>query len=201
MEAKFVEIDGNLYEGGGQMIRSSIVLSTLLNKPFSIHSIRANRPNPGINNQLRTILSPFMDKPPAVGKTELEFTPTKIPNLSKIAADTSASCTLMMQCMLPIAVFTGYEDETVIEGGTDVMNSPPSRIVRKVLVPLLSRLGIKLDIIKVKSGYYPKGRGSIQYTVKVEKQVQGFEMTKFTPPTQGFLQFYSTKDALPEETN
>lgn len=60
MESKFVEIDGNLYEGGGQMIRSSIVLSTLLNKPFRIHSIRANRPNPGINNQLRSILAPFV---------------------------------------------------------------------------------------------------------------------------------------------
>lgn len=51
------------------------------------------------------------------------------------------------------------------------MNSPPSRVVKKVLAPLLARMGIILDIIKVKSGYYPKGRGFIQYTVKLDSKV------------------------------
>lgn len=77
------------------------------------------------------------------------------------------------------------------------MNSPPSRIVKKILVPLLSKMGINLKIIKIKSGYYPKGRGFIQYSVKVDKEVHGLEMVKFTPPTGGYLSFYSTKEALP----
>ena len=64
MEQEGVKIDGSKHEGGGQIIRSSIVLSVLLNKPCTIHSIRAGRSNPGINNQLRAILSPFMDKLP-----------------------------------------------------------------------------------------------------------------------------------------
>ena len=54
-----VEIDGSLYEGGGQMIRSSLALSLLLHKEFRMHSIRKNRPNPGINNQLRSVFSAF----------------------------------------------------------------------------------------------------------------------------------------------
>lgn len=54
-----VVIDGSLYEGGGQMIRSSLALSIILNREFTMHSIRKNRPNPGINNQLRSIFSAF----------------------------------------------------------------------------------------------------------------------------------------------
>ncbi len=52
-----IEIDGSLHEGGGQMIRSSLALSLLLNKEFRMIGIRKNRPNPGINNQLRSVFS------------------------------------------------------------------------------------------------------------------------------------------------
>lgn len=56
MEAETIEIDGSVYEGGGQIIRSSLALSVILKKPFAINSIRKNRPNPGLNNQLRAVL-------------------------------------------------------------------------------------------------------------------------------------------------
>lgn len=66
MEDQIV-IDGSLYEGGGQMIRSSIALSIITHKDFRMHSIRKNRPNPGINNQLRSVFSAFTEKVPKVG--------------------------------------------------------------------------------------------------------------------------------------
>jgi RNA 3'-terminal phosphate cyclase len=68
-------IDGSLYEGGGQMIRSSIALSIITNKDFRMHSIRKNRPNPGINNQLRSVFSAFTEKTPKVGESEIYFYP------------------------------------------------------------------------------------------------------------------------------
>jgi|JI9StandDraft_2_1071091.scaffolds.fasta_scaffold468773_2 RNA 3'-terminal phosphate cyclase len=71
MEPDKIVIDGSIYEGGGQIIRSCLALSIILKKPFFIHSIRKNRPNPGINNQLRAILGPFMPgvKVPANGSS------------------------------------------------------------------------------------------------------------------------------------
>ncbi len=44
-------IDGSYGEGGGQILRNSIALSTLTKKPIKITNIRANRPNPGIKPQ------------------------------------------------------------------------------------------------------------------------------------------------------
>jgi RNA 3'-terminal phosphate cyclase len=58
MEDQIV-IDGSLHEGGGQMIRSSIALSIITKKDFRMHSIRKNRPNPGINNQLKSVFGAF----------------------------------------------------------------------------------------------------------------------------------------------
>lgn len=51
------------------MIRSSLALATILGKEFRMHSIRKNRPNPGINNQLRSVFSAFSQKIPKVGDT------------------------------------------------------------------------------------------------------------------------------------
>jgi RNA 3'-terminal phosphate cyclase (ATP) len=83
------------------MIRSSIALSIITEKDFRMHSIRKNRPNPGINNQLRSVFSAFTDKGPKVGETEVYFYP-KYLYPTEVKASTAASCTLMMQCMVPV---------------------------------------------------------------------------------------------------
>jgi len=57
------------------MIRSSIALSIITKKDFKMHSIRKNRPNPGINNQLRSIFEAFTEKAPKVGESEVYFYP------------------------------------------------------------------------------------------------------------------------------
>lgn len=46
-----VTIDASIYEGGGQIFRTSIAIATILNIVCNIHSIRKNRPNPGLAKQ------------------------------------------------------------------------------------------------------------------------------------------------------
>ncbi len=106
------------------MIRSSLALSLLLGKEFRMVGIRKNRPNPGINNQLRSIFSAFTEKLPKVGDTQIYFYP-KFLKPKEILASTAASCTLMMQCLVPVITGLGFDQVIKINGGTDVSRSPP----------------------------------------------------------------------------
>ena len=49
-----VQIDGSFGEGGGQILRTSLALSMITARPFVMHSIRANRPTPGLRRQHAT---------------------------------------------------------------------------------------------------------------------------------------------------
>ena len=44
-------LDGSHGEGGGQMLRTALVLSLLTDQPFRIEQIRAGRSNPGLKAQ------------------------------------------------------------------------------------------------------------------------------------------------------
>ena len=46
-----LEIDGNYGEGGGQILRSSLSLSAILNRPIRISRIRAGRKKSGLAPQ------------------------------------------------------------------------------------------------------------------------------------------------------
>ena len=46
-----VHLDGKFGEGGGQIVRTALGLSTLLQIPFDIHSIRHGRCTPGLKAQ------------------------------------------------------------------------------------------------------------------------------------------------------
>ena len=54
---KFLEIDGEFGEGGGQILRSSLSLSAILGQPFRLKNIRSGRKKPGLAAQHLTTVN------------------------------------------------------------------------------------------------------------------------------------------------
>lgn len=72
----------------------------------------------------------------------------------------------MMQCLVPVFAGLGYESVVRINGGTDVSRSPPLESIRLGLIPLLGKIGVNLEILDIKPGYYPVGKGYVDLRVQ-----------------------------------
>src|SRR6185437_594339 len=107
-------VDGSKNEGGGQIVRNSIVLAALLQQNLTIENIRRGRPKPGLKNQhLEGInfLGDLCDAEltgNALNSLEVTFSPSKVPaeELSlrshyTVALRTPGAVTLLMQISMP----------------------------------------------------------------------------------------------------
>lgn len=167
-----LEIDGSLGEGGGQVLRSALSLSCLLNRSFRIYNIRKGRKKPGLMPQhlacvraLR-ILSDAAVEGEAVGGTEFSFTPGRIRGGDySFAIGTAGSTSLLLQALLPPLVFAGEPSSLLLTGGTHVPFSPPFHYIEGVFLPALGRLGIAVRAEIESYGFYPRGGGRIRVTI------------------------------------
>jgi len=169
-------IDGSLYEGGGQMFRNSLALSTILGKPVTIEKIRDGRPNPGLNRQLQTgisIMSQISDcevEGNQLKSKKVMYRPKEIKSGNfKGDCQTAGSIALMIQMILPPLLLGKDTSVVSLRGGTAVSKSPSVRYFERILFPLLERFGIHASINIVGEGFYPWGGGEAELKVEALK--------------------------------
>lgn len=167
-----IEIDGSYGEGGGQIVRTAVALSGVTRKPVRIFNIRANRPKPGLAAQhtkaIETVklLTNADVKGASAGATDFSFAPGENAGGNfEIDIGTAGSITLLLQCALPVAIFSSRPTELKITGGTDVTWSPPFDFFRHVFLPLLAEMGAEASVELLRRGYYPKGGGCVRVKV------------------------------------
>jgi len=172
-----IEVDGSSGEGGGQILRTAVALSSVLGIEVRITKIRAGRSTPGIRAQhlagvkVAAEICGGLVKGGEVGSGTLEYTPGK-PRSGRFSFDvgTAGSVTLILQTVMPILSFADGNVELRLIGGTDVKWSPPVDYLRLVTLPILSRMGFKGDLKLVRRGYYPKGGGEVEFSsLRVER--------------------------------
>ncbi|MDI6800820.1 MAG: RNA 3'-terminal phosphate cyclase [Thermodesulfovibrionales bacterium] len=164
-----IEIDGSFGEGGGQILRTALSLSCLLNKPFRIVNIRKGRKNPGLMPQHLTsvkalqLLSDAAVSGDYKGSTELTFSPRKIREGDfSFDIGTAGSTMLVLQTAIPALMRADRQSSLMLRGGTHVPFSPSFHYVSEVFAPVIARIGVNVKMSIESYGFYPKGGGIIR---------------------------------------
>mgnify|MGYP001772941394 CR=1 FL=1 len=164
-----LHIDGSYGEGGGQLLRTALSLSAILQKPFKIINIRAKRPKPGLQPQHLACVKAVKELTSAETKgdelhsKELIFIPRKKPERGSYRFDigTAGSTSLLFQTLFYPFAFSQGGDLT-LTGGTHVPFSPPFHYLQYVYLPVISLFGLQAKIQLERAGFYPKGGGKIR---------------------------------------
>jgi len=161
-------------EGGGQILRTALALSTLTGRPFRAERIRQNRPAPGLKAQHLSAIKALIRmsgarvKGAAVGAAEIEFTPGAMrPGHYSLDIGTAGSVTLLMQALLLPCMFAGGEIVLQVSGGTDTRWSIPVDYFMQLILPAYRRLG-RVEAATIQRGFYPKGQGTLELRIRPE---------------------------------
>lgn len=170
---QFVHIDGSSGEGGGQILRSSIALSAVTARPVRVENIRAGRPRPGLMRQhlaavkAAAAICGAKVEGAALGSRAVSFTPGDIrPGEYRFAVGTAGSSGLVLQTVLPPLLAARGTSHVVIEGGTHNPSAPPFDFLERSFVPLLRRMGARIELKLERHGFYPAGGGRIEVQVE-----------------------------------
>ncbi len=189
-----IQIDGSYLEGGGQIIRTALALSTLTGRHFIATKIRQGRPNPGLKHQhlycIKALekLSGAKSRGAALGSTSLKFEPGPIKGQTiSIDIGTAGSISLLLQSVLIPSLFADTKVRLKISGGTDTKWAMPYNYFEEVFLPHLKKYA-QIQVQLIRRGYYPKGGGSVEIKIKPE-----YDRTSFSTITD-FVDFLRKED-------
>lgn len=172
-------IDGSIGEGGGQILRTALSLSLCLQRPFRLTNIRLHRRKPGLQRQHLVAVRAAA----AIGRaevqgdeldsTELSFTPAGITGGDyRFDIGSAGSTTLVFQTLVLPLLKAAAPSRLVLQGGTHNPLAPSFEFMQLAFLPLLARMGAKVEIELVRPGYYPVGAGEVRARIQPCSQLQ-----------------------------
>jgi RNA 3'-terminal phosphate cyclase (ATP) len=175
-----IRIDGGFGEGGGQILRTALSLSCITGLPFKLFNIRKGRRKPGLMAQHITCVNAVSSisggkvSGGETGSTSLTFVPQKtISGNYVFDIKTAGSISLVAQALLPPLLFADSPSHITIKGGTHVPFSPTYHYISEVFIPMLNRIGIKVEPSLSRYGFYPKGGGEAAFTISPAEEIKG----------------------------
>lgn len=180
-----IEIDGSHGEGGGQILRNAVALSSLFKKPIKITNIRANRPKPGIKPQHYISIKIIKELCSAeteglkIDSTSLIFKPGNFKGGNfKFDIGTAGSITLVFQACILACLQAKEKISINLKGGSDVRWAPSWEYYNNVFLKLIEKMNINIKSQLLKRGYYPKGGGEAELNIEPIKEIKPFNATE-----------------------
>jgi len=186
-----IEIDGSLGEGGGQILRTGVALSAITGKGTRFFNIRAGRSKPGLRMQHLTAVKAAARICNAritgakVGSMELLFEPGEIRGGDyEFCISTAGSACLVFQTVLYPLLFASVPSRIRFEGGTHNSKSPNFHFLERSFLPLLLRMGAKVELTLERFGFFPRGGGVFFATIYPTTELEGLELMDTPTITQ-----------------
>jgi RNA 3'-terminal phosphate cyclase (ATP) len=166
-----IVIDGSEGEGGGQIVRYACALSLITGEAFRVTQIRGGREKPGLMRQHVTAIEAACTiggascDGLAIGSSELIFRPGPIvPGAYRFAVGTAGITGLVLQTILPPLLLASAPSSLVLEGGTHNMAAPPFEFLAKTFLPIIARLGPKIEARLLRHGFIRAAVGGSRST-------------------------------------
>jgi RNA 3'-terminal phosphate cyclase (ATP) len=179
-----IAIDGSYGEGGGQILRTAIALASITATDVRIFNIRSHRPQPGLKAQHMKSIDAAAKLCDAevtglyIGSQDITYSPMEIKGVTyTVDIGTAGSISLLLQCIMPMTVYSRGRISLEITGGTDVSWSPTIDYLNNVTCKALGQMGYNCKIEVLKRGYYPEGGGKVRASFEPAK-LHGFEFEK-----------------------
>ena len=192
-----IEIDGSFGEGGGQIIRTAVALAAVTGEGVEIRNIRANRPKPGLSAQhLHAVkaverLSGGETEGLELRSTRLKFMPAELKGFEgEIDIGTAGSITLLLQCLVPVALFADTDTKVKIKGGTDVRWAPPIDFYNMEFLNAIREMGCEVYSKVWRRGYYPQGGGLVETRIAPLYHLDGFVLKGDAREVKGISHSY-----------
>lgn len=178
-----IVVDGSTGEGGGQILRSSLSLSMLSGTPLRVEKIRAGRQKPGLMRQHLTAVLAAQKvcgakvRGAEIGSSTLVFEPGEVrPGEFDLAIGTAGSTTLVLQTLLPALLQAKGSSRLTLAGGTHNPLAPPWDFFAEVFLPLLQKMGARVEAKLERFGFYPAGGGLVRVEVEESPRLGRLEL-------------------------
>lgn len=185
-----IQIDGAQGEGGGQVLRTSLTLALLTQRPVEVINIRANRKKPGLLRQHLTCVRAAQTicdgqvEGDELGSSRVLFIPGKtMSGEYHFSISTAGSTSLVCQTILLPLAFAGAESKVTFEGGTHNGLAPSVTFLQWSFLPVLKQMGLSTEVRLDKYGFNPAGGGKWELGITPVKQLIPFECSNEDDPT------------------
>jgi RNA 3'-terminal phosphate cyclase (ATP) len=191
MSQSILEIDGSFGEGGGQILRTSLALSLITGRAFHLRNIRRGRSKPGLQPQhvasvkAAAAISGAQLRGATKDSIDLVFEPGPVAAGDyHFAIGTAGATGLVLHTVyLPLALRTAAPSTITVGGGTHVPFSPCFHFLDVTWRRYMHVLGLQIDLLLERPGFYPRGGGKVQVKVHPCRQLKGLHLASQHVPT------------------